>query len=218
MTGAVHLQGEFFGDTHLEHVGGQVRFETNRTLFTAGRLDDEFSVEKDSLDADELLGPVVLKTSDKNITLDRVQGDVDVTDSNGSVAVTHAPPLGVVEIQNRHGSVDVGLPGSAGFVLNAQTRNGDMENDFGLSTQDQNENHSLRGTVAGGGPTVTIETSDGDVTVRKSSVAPLPPVPPAVPSAPAAPRFTAAPPRAPKGPHTPTAPPAPPAVPATTNF
>ena len=218
VTGAVHLQGEFFGDTHLEHVGGQVRFETNRTLFTAGRLDDEFSVEKDSLDADELLGPVVLKTSDKNITLDRVQGDVDVTDSNGSVAVTHAPPLGVVEIQNRHGSVDVGLPGSAGFVLNAQTRNGDMENDFGLSTQDQNENHSLRGTVAGGGPTVTIETSDGDVTVRKSSVAPLPPVPPAVPSAPAAPGFTAAPPKAPKGPHTPTAPPAPPAVPATTNF
>jgi len=218
VSGAVHLQGEFFGDTHLEHVGGQVRFETNRTLFTAGRLDDELSVEKSSLDADELLGPVVLKTSDKNITLDRVQGDVDVTDSNGSVDVTHAPPLGVVEIQNHHGSVDVGLPGSAGFVLNAQTRNGDMENDFGLTTQDQGETHSLRGTVAGGGPTVTIETTDGDVTVRKSSVAPLPPVPPTVPSAPAAPRFTATPPKTPKVPRPPAAPPVPPAAPAITNF
>ena len=198
VSGTVHLQGEFFGDTHLERVGGQVRFETNRTQFSATRLDDEFSVEKDSLDADQLLGPVVLKTSDKNITLDRVQGDVDVTDSNGSVAVTHTPPLGVVEILNHHGSVDVGLPGSAGFVLNAQTRNGDMENDFGLSTVDQNESHSLRGTVAGGGPTVTIETTDGDVTVRKSSVAPLPASPPALPGSPKAVPVPPAPPKAPK--------------------
>jgi DUF4097 and DUF4098 domain-containing protein YvlB len=198
VSGTVHLQGEFFGDTHLERVGGQVRFETNRTQFSATRLDDEFSVEKDSLDADQLLGPVVLKTSDKNITLDRVQGDMDVTDSNGSVAVTHTPPLGVVEILNHHGSVDVGLPGSAGFVLNAQTRNGDMENDFGLSTVDQNESHSLRGTVAGGGPTVTIETTDGDVTVRKSSVAPLPASPPALPGSPKAVPVPPAPPKAPK--------------------
>jgi DUF4097 and DUF4098 domain-containing protein YvlB len=145
---------------------------------------------------------VVLKTSDKNVTLDRVQGDLDVTDSNGSVAVTHAPPLGVVDIQNHHGSVDVGLPGSAGFVLNAQTRNGDMENDFGLSPQDQNETHSLRGTVAGGGPTVTIETSDGDVTVRKSSVAPL-----AAPAPRPAPAPT---PKLTKVPKPPTAPKAPP--------
>jgi hypothetical protein len=127
--------------------------------------------------------------------------------------VTHAPPLGVVQIQNQHGSVDVGLPGSAGFVLNAQTRNGDMENDFGLSTQDQNETHSLRGTVAGGGPTVIIETSDGDVTVRKSSVAPLPPAPP-VPS-----KAAATPPLAPKAPgrltHTPTVPKGPPVAPTT---
>lgn len=210
VSGAVRLQGEFFGDTHLEHVGGLVRFETNRTLFSAARLDDEFSVERDSLDADQMLGPVVLKTTDKNITLDRVQGDVDVTNSNGSVAVTNAPPLGVVEVHNQHGSVDVGLPASAGFALNAQTRNGDMENDFGLSTQDQSDTHSLRGTVSGGGPTVTIQTTDGDVTVSKSSVAPLPALAPLPPLAPL--------PKLPKLPRPPAAPPVPPAVPATTNF
>jgi hypothetical protein len=74
-------------------------------------------------------------------------------------------------------------------VLNAQTRNGDMENDFGLTSgnQSDNETRTLRGTVGAGGPTVTIATSDGDITVRKSTVAPLPAVPPAPPGIAAAP-------------------------------
>jgi len=218
VTGALKLQGEFFGSTHVEHVNGPLRFQSNRTNFSAARLDDEFSIQHDSLDASQLLGPVVLKTSNKNITLDRVQGDVDLTDSNGAVAVTNAAPLGAIEIQNRHGSVDLGLPAGSGFVLSAQTRNGDMENDFSLSSQDQNDTHVLHGTIAGGGPNVTITTSDGDVTVRKSSVASLPPTPPPFPTAPAPPKITSAPPTPPKAPkgHRPPAAPKPPSITGTT--
>jgi hypothetical protein len=207
--GALKLQGEFFGTTHVEHINGPLRFQSSRTNFSAARLDDEFSIQHDSLDASQLLGPIVLKTSNKNITLDRVQGDVDLTDSNGSVAVTNAPPLGAISIQNRHGSITLGLPGGAGFVLNAQTRNGDMENDFGLSSQDQKDNHTLHGTVAAGGPTVTVSTSDGDVTISKTSVAPLPSLAPAIPPPPPTPKFTAAPPPAPKLPRGQKPPPAP---------
>jgi hypothetical protein len=218
VTGTVKLEGEFFGTTHVAHVNGPLRFQSSRTNFSAARLDDEFSIEHDSLDASQLLGPVILKTSNKNITLDRVQGDVDLSDSNGSVTVTNASPLGVIDIQNHHGSVDVGLPSAAGFVLNAQTRNGDMENDFGLSQQDQNDTHSLHGTVGAAGPGVTIATSDGDVTVRRSTVAPLPPVAPAMPADPEQPKFTAAPPAPPKTPKGPRPPavPKPPTVTGTT--
>jgi hypothetical protein len=181
VTGDLTLQGDFFGSTHLEHVNGAVHFSTTRTQFSAARLDEEFSVDKDSLDASELLGPVVLKTEDKNITLGRVQGSVDVSNRNGSVELTNAAPLDAISIHNQHGSVDVGLPGNVGFELNAQTRNGDMENDFGLTPEGSDGVHTLRGRVAAGGPTVTIATTDGDVTVRRSTVAPLPPVPPAAP-------------------------------------
>ena len=202
VTGDVTLQGDFFGSTDLEHVDGAVRFNSSRTQFSAARLDDEFTVDSDSLNANELLGPVILKTQDKNITLDRVQGSVDVSNRNGSVELTDAAPLAAVSIANQHGSVDVGLPGSAGFELNAKTRNGDMENDFGLTSQSDDDVHTLQGRIAGGGPTVTLATTDGDVTVRKSTVAPLPPV------APAPPRITLKPP-APKAPRTPRAPAAP---------
>jgi len=158
-------------------------------------------VDSDSLDASELLGPVVLKTRNKNITLDRVQGSVDVVNSNGSVNVTNAAPLGTISINNTHGSVDLGVPAGTGFSLNAQTHNGDMENDFGLPTESLREMHTLHGNVSGGGPNVNISTTEGDVTVRRSSVASLPPLPPLPP-----------PPPMPKGPR-PSAPPRPPAPP-----
>jgi DUF4097 and DUF4098 domain-containing protein YvlB len=204
----VALQGDFYGSTHLEHVNGAVHFESSRTHFSAARLDEELTIDNGSMNGNELLGPVVLKTTDKNITLDRVQGSVDLSDTNGSVEVTAASPLDTIAIQNRRGSVDLGLSGRGGFVLSAQTRNGDMENDFGLSTERNDETRTMSGRVAAGGPTVTIMTTDGDVTVRRSSVESLPPVPPPITPAPAAT------PDAPKAPHlhAPKAP-APPAAP-----
>ncbi len=181
ITGPLTLQGDFFGSTNLKQIAGPVHFNTTRTQFSAARLDDEFNVDSDSLNANELLGPVVLKTQDKNITLDRIQGSADVSNRNGSVELTNAAPLSAISIQNQHGSVDLGLPGNTGFTLSAQTRNGDMENDFGLDAEGNNGVHTLQGHIAGGGPTVTITTTDGDVTVRRSTVAPLSPAPPSAP-------------------------------------
>jgi DUF4097 and DUF4098 domain-containing protein YvlB len=209
LTGPLTMHGDFYGTTHLQHISGSVHFDTSRTHFSAERLDDEFSVENDSLDASGLLGPVVLKTQDKNITLERLQGNVDVTNSNGDVNVTNAAPAATINIQNRHGSVDLGLPAASSFVLDAQTKNGDMENDFGLTAQDEGDNHTLHGSTGGGRAKITITTSDGDVTVRKSSVGPgivtIPP-PPAAPAAPADGLATPKVPKAPKAPAAPAAP------------
>jgi len=143
------------------------------------------------LQADQVLGPVVLVTREKNITLDRVQGSVQLTNRNGSVNVTNTSPLSQITISNQHGSVDLGVPEHAGFVLQAQTKNGDIENDFGLEPMETAHVNVLTGTIGNGGPTVKVDTSDGDVTISKSSVAPLPPTPPA------APRITVKPPPAP---------------------
>ena len=88
---------------------------------------------------------MVLKTRDKNITLDGVQGSVEIVDKNGDVHLTSVAPLAAISVQNTHGSVDVGLPQGASFTVNAQTHNGDLENDFGFSQQDDGENHSPAG-------------------------------------------------------------------------
>jgi DUF4097 and DUF4098 domain-containing protein YvlB len=215
VTGGVTLQGDFFGTTHLEHINGLTRFQTSRTQFEAARVDGEFEVETGpDLTASEVLGPVVLTTKNRNITLERVQGSVKVINRNGTVSVTSTTPIAPITITNQHGSVDLGLPGHGGFLLDATTRHGDMENDFGLSTVGEDgQQQTLKGTIAGGGPSVTIGTTDGDVTVRKSEVEPLPPLPPLA-SAPAAPSAAKSPKAmsAPKAPHAPQAPAAPKAM------
>jgi hypothetical protein len=83
-----------------------------------------------------------------------------------------------------------------------------MENDFDLSPVGDNDVHTLKGRIGGGGPTVTITTTDGDVTVRRSTVAPLPPAPPAAPriTLTPPPRKAAATPRAPAAPRAPAPP------------
>jgi len=212
VTGGVTLQGDFFGTTHLEHINGVTRFQTSRTQFEAARVDGEFEVETGpDLTGSEMVGPVVLTTKNRNITLERVQGSVKVDNRNGTVSVTSTTPLAPISIVNQKGSVDVGLPGKGGFVLDASTRHGDMENDFGLSTEGEDgQRQTMRGTIAGGGPSIMIGTTDGDVTVRKSEVQPLPPMPPMPdlksPKAPKAPKLDKMMPM----PNMPPAPPAPP--------
>jgi DUF4097 and DUF4098 domain-containing protein YvlB len=179
--GPVMLQGDFFGTTEAQQINGPLRFETSRTKFATARVDGNLEIESGDLNGERLFGPVTISTRNRTIELDDVAGPVTVSNRNGAVSVISAAPLGPVNILNQHGSVDLGLPEHAPFILNAQTRNGELENDFGLESQSQDERHWLSGTVGSGGPQVRVETSDGDVTVRKSVAAPLPPVPPAPP-------------------------------------
>jgi DUF4097 and DUF4098 domain-containing protein YvlB len=193
IAGPVMLQGDFFGTTHAEQINGPLRFETSRTKFATARVDGELSIESGDLQGNRLLGPVTLTTRNRTIELDDVSGPVTLTNRNGAVSVTNAAPVSPINIQNQHGSVDLGLPEHGGFVLDAKTKNGDLENDFGLESQREGDAHWLSGKVGVGGSQVRVETTDGDVTIRKAVATPVPPtLPPApkvsdVPPAPAAP-------------------------------
>ncbi|MDE1162833.1 MAG: DUF4097 family beta strand repeat-containing protein [Acidobacteriaceae bacterium] len=182
ITGGLSLDGDFFGRTHVERVNGIVRFETSRTKFQMARLDGDLDLDGGSdLSASEILGPVTLSTRNRNITLDRVDGRITVKNRNGSVNVTNTTPIAGIEITNEKGSIDIGVPQHASFNLKASTRRGDIENDFGLANSGPDSQPTLSGTVAGGGGLISVSTTDGDITLRKATVAPLPPAPPAAP-------------------------------------
>ena len=187
INGTVVLNGDFYGTTHLEHITSGVKFHTSRTDFQLARLDGEMEVSSDGITADQAVGPVVLTTANRNVNLDRMAGDLAVTNRNGSVEVTSAPPLGNVTVQNRNGSVTVTLPEHANFAVNAETTDGSIENDFSLPSVDHEQKATMNGSVGKGGPLIRINTSQGDVGIKKASIAPLPARAPAAPVAPVAP-------------------------------
>lgn len=182
ISGPVALNGEFFGTTHLEHVQGPIRFHTSRTDFQLGRLDGEVEISPNAdLSADQVAGPVTLNTRNRNITLERVSGDISVTNRNGSVDLTAAQPVGNIMVENRNGTVNVTMPSEAGFVVQADTTNGDLDNEFSLPMGGAENHPSLSGSVKGGGPLVRLSTTQGDLSLKKGTIAPMPPAPPAPP-------------------------------------
>ncbi len=184
LSGPVTIRGEFFGDAHFEHIRGPIKFHTSRTDFQLGRLDGEIEIGSNAeLSASNAVGPVTLTTYSRNITLDRISGDVFVTNRNGSVDVISAPPLSNVTVENRNGSVSLSVPEQASFAYQFDANNGDIQSEFsqirvpdgGLQKKD------ISGSVGSGGPLLRITTTQGDVSLKKASILPLPPTPPMPP-------------------------------------
>ncbi len=184
LSGPLTMRGEFFGDSHFERIRGPVKFHTSRTDFQLGRLDGEIDISNTAaLSTSEAVGPLTLTTHSRNITLDRIAGDVSVTNRNGSVDVTSAPPLSNVTVENRNGSVSITVPEQANFAYQFDATNGDIESDFSQikSTEEDSRKNAVSGTIGKGGPLLRVTTSQGDVSLKKGSVMPLPPTPPAPP-------------------------------------
>jgi DUF4097 and DUF4098 domain-containing protein YvlB len=203
IAGPVTITGEFFGATHLEHVNGSIHFHTSRTDLQFGRLDGESEISSDGISADQVMGPVVLTSGNRNISLNRVAGSISVTNHNGEIELTAAQPLGAITLEDRNDAVHVTLPRSASFSVDGHTTNGEVSTDFPLSTGGGDNDKTLTGSVGSGGPLLRIHTSNSDISVSKGDVEPLPVTPPAPP------KITLAPPSAPKAPHPPSAPKAP---------
>ena len=188
ITGPVAMRGDYFGTSHFERIRGPIKFHTSRTDLQLIRLDGEIEISDNAdLSTSNAVGPLILTTGNRNITLDRIAGDVTVTNRNGSVDVTNAPPLSNVTVENRNGSVNVTVPEQSAFAYQLEATNGSIESDFShIKSSDEDEAHknSVSGTIGSSGPstpTIRISTSQGDVSLKKASIGPLPPLPPLPP-------------------------------------
>ena len=67
-----------------------------------------------------------------------------------------------------NGSVEVTLPASAEFNVDAATTNGGIRTDFPITVQGMFGPKSLSGTVGGGGRQLKVATTNGGIELRKS--------------------------------------------------
>jgi DUF4097 and DUF4098 domain-containing protein YvlB len=182
IAGPVSVNGEFFGTTHLEHIGRAIHFRTSRTELQLARLDGEIEISPHSdLSADQALGPFILSTSNRDIDLTRIAGDISVTNRNGSIELTAAPSLGAINLADRNGSVRATLPTGAPFTVEATATDGDISTALPLASHDTGSHKQLTGSIGSGGPLVRIVTSHGDINLSQATVEPLAPTPPPTP-------------------------------------
>lgn len=195
--GPVAVYGEFYSSIHLQHVTSKLTFKSIRTDLSLGRLDGQLDMGGgDDLQVEQAVGPVIVNTKNRNVSLTRVNGDVTVGNSNGTVTIDAVSPVGAISVENRSGSVTVSLPQNSGITVQADTSDGEVHSDFSLSSKTSDNAGSLTGTANGGGKAIRVSTTHGDISLRHGNLPPLPLVPP-VPPAIALPPVPPLPPNAP---------------------
>jgi hypothetical protein len=180
--GGVQLDGEFQESVKLSRISKTVTFKSSRTDMEFSKIDGELDLNSDDLHADNLTGPVRLTTRSKEIRLEGVSGDVRLKDENGGVEVTMRS-LGNVQIDNRNGDIQLRVPERSGFRIDARTRDGEIQSDFGeLKVENGDRQASASGSVGNASSHIVLNNEHGGIEIRKAAIGvPRPPEPPATP-------------------------------------
>jgi DUF4097 and DUF4098 domain-containing protein YvlB len=101
--------------------------------------------------------------------LQKITGKIIGKTSGGSILALIADSVvGDVRLETSAGNIDLSLPASATVDIDACTSVGEVFSRLPLETSDVAKEH-LRGKLNGGGKSVKLETSAGNITIQPSS-------------------------------------------------
>jgi hypothetical protein len=165
--GTLTMTGSFPGEIQLSHLARPLHFSTSRTDLEFARLDGDLSMELDSMRASGIHGPLKLTTRSKTVRLEDLSGDVHIQDTNATVEMRPKLPLGNIDVSNNRGEIDIDLPASAAFQLDARSQGGDIESDFNVKVENNGSTATAQGAVGKGGPVVKLVADHATIQIKK---------------------------------------------------
>ena len=153
---------------------------TKNTHYTSQKADVQLvhltgllELDSGNIEVSDVAGSAKLVTQDKDIDAENVAGKLQINDRNGTVKVGDSqPPHEDMSITNASGAVELTLPAKSAFEINAISTSGEVDSDFDsptLDTSNDNGNGKIMGRVGLSGPKISIVTSYGSISLRKSS-------------------------------------------------
>jgi len=171
-----HLEGILSASTsggsiEIEDCRGPIKIETSGGDITVadgtGTLDAKTSGGR--IEVRNFSGDTEVKTSGGNLSLRRIVGKIIGKTSGGSIhALIPADVVGDVKLQTSAGNIDVSLSVTAAVDIDASTSVGEIFSGLPFETSDVDSEH-LRGRLNGGGKSVKLETSAGNIMIKPSS-------------------------------------------------
>jgi Domain of unknown function (DUF5668) len=185
-TGSLTVEGDFYGPVRADKAVKGVRMVSVKTDLTLSALAGHMEAGSGNMDIVDAPGNLSLRTRDAEVNVENPGGKVNIDNRNASVGVRFSSaPKEDVQITNSSSEIALTVPGSASFEIVADCRNCEISSEFpGLSASKTGSGDShLAGRYGGGkGPKITLKTSYGNISLRRTSVSlPAPPTPPAPP-------------------------------------
>jgi DUF4097 and DUF4098 domain-containing protein YvlB len=170
IAGQVTVGGDYTGTVSLRALSKTVHIDSMRTQLDAHQVPGYVRLERGSLDAKDLIGPLKLSAHSTDITLAGFTDGLDLDVDRGDIELRPAhSAMGRIAVHTKSGDIELAVPAAAHFAMNANTQNGEIDNEFGGGLQQSSDGHSakLEGSV-GNGPDVSLMTQHGTITVRKA--------------------------------------------------
>jgi DUF4097 and DUF4098 domain-containing protein YvlB len=170
--GPTVVTGTYTGDLKFRKLAKSFSFSTQMTEFQVARVPGQIHITVGDIRGNNLVGPVRLEARSRGRDIELVDFTqaAEVTVGRGNIDLRPAKgEMGKIVARTDAGDIDLSLPSGAQFTLAADTRRGDVRNDFGtpLTTASSHNSSSLKGSV-GQGPAITLTTDRGSITVRKA--------------------------------------------------
>jgi len=187
--GSLTVEGEFYGPIRADKAVKGVRMVSSKTDLTLSALAGHFEVGSGNMDIVDAPGNLSLRTRDSEINVENPGGKVMIDNRNASIGVRFSSaPKEDVQITNSSSEIALTVPSSASFEIIADCRNCEISSEFpglGASKTESGDSHLAGKYGNGKGPKITLKTSYGNISLRRTSVAiPAPPAPPAPPQPP----------------------------------
>ena len=178
------------GDQTIEGLRGRVELESGSGDLRLSRLTGEmrFSTGSGNVRGHELNGPARAKAGSGDIDIEENgEGDIDIRTDSGNISVKginggfHAEagsgdihgdgsPKNLWTVRTGSGNVVLRVPQDAAFDVDVSSSSGSVTMGHAVQTtiqgRVQESRKSVVGKVRGGGPTVSVHTGSGDVTVE----------------------------------------------------
>jgi DUF4097 and DUF4098 domain-containing protein YvlB len=115
-------------------------------------------------------GRLGLETTNGAMQIRSDKAVVDAATSNGAIHFTGKLIEGNYSFRTSNGAIDLTLPDDARFVFDAETSNGHVQSDFGMSRKEAGSKNHLRGAVGAEPATdVKLRTSNGSIRIHQGS-------------------------------------------------
>ncbi len=156
------------GEIRLRDLGGHVNGQTGSGNIKAQNVTAPFSAQTGSGDIEASLtgaGDVDVHTGSGTIRVKGIKGGMQAQTGSGDIEAD-GDVTGPWRLHTGSGTVRMALGSGSRFNLDVHTSSGSIHSDLPITVQGSLGGHELKGAVRGGGPTVEVSTSSGDVDIR----------------------------------------------------
>src|SRR5436305_67151 len=173
-TGGLTIDGEFFGPIRADKIAKGVRFVSQRTDLTLTQLTGHLETGSGNLEIADAPGNLTLRTNSYDISIENAGGKLKVDNRNGNLEVRFSvPPKEDVEMTNSSSPITLILPESSNFEIGADCHSCDIDSEFSADSLKQTstgaESHLEVNYSKTRGPKITLKTSYGSISIRKTS-------------------------------------------------